>query len=64
MKSRKTFTAIERRRQLRTLAALPDDQIDTSDIPELTADQIRGAIRRYPREDENRKPPSQQLKQK
>jgi hypothetical protein len=59
MKNKETFTAIEKRRQLRTLATLPDDQIDTSDIPELTADQIRGAVRRYPREDGTRKPPVQ-----
>ena len=45
MKSRKTLTASDRGRQLRALAALPDSRIDTSDIPELTADQMRRAVR-------------------
>ena len=35
----------ERRRELAALAALPDDQIDLSDIPELTDEQWAGAVR-------------------
>ncbi len=35
MKGRPKFTA-EQRKRLATLAAMPDDQIDTSDIPERT----------------------------
>lgn len=34
-----------RRRALEQLAAEPDDAIDTSDIPELTDDQLSGATR-------------------
>jgi uncharacterized protein (DUF4415 family) len=34
-----------RTRELEALAALPDDQIDTSDIPELTEEQLRSAVR-------------------
>jgi len=30
---------------LTKLAALPDDQIDTSDIPELTDEQLKNAVR-------------------
>ena len=41
----KKMTSRERQRQLAYLAALPDDQIDTSDIPELTAEQLRKAVR-------------------
>jgi uncharacterized protein (DUF4415 family) len=36
----------ERQNQLDALAALPDDQVDTSDIPELTDEQLRRAVRR------------------
>jgi uncharacterized protein (DUF4415 family) len=32
-------------RELRALAALPDDQIDTSDIPELPPRAWKGAVR-------------------
>lgn len=35
----------ERRSQILALAAIPDDQIDTSDIPELADEQLRRAIR-------------------
>lgn len=35
----------ERRRALETLAAQPDDTIDTSDIPELADEQLSGAVR-------------------
>ena len=45
MKKAKTWTERERRKQLQALAALPDDRIDTSDIPELTAEQMRRAVR-------------------
>ena len=31
--------------EIETLAAMPDDQIDTSDIPELTDEQWAGAVR-------------------
>lgn len=33
------------RDNLARLAALPDDQIDTSDIPEMTDEQLRRAVR-------------------
>ncbi|MGA2234915.1 MAG: BrnA antitoxin family protein [Terriglobales bacterium] len=33
------------KRQLAALAALPDDQIDTSDIPELPPDAWKNAVR-------------------
>ena len=36
---RKKLSAAEREKQLAYLAALPDDQIDTSDIPEITDEQ-------------------------
>lgn len=35
----------ERRRALEKLAAQPDDTIDTSDIPELTDEQLSNAVR-------------------
>ncbi len=35
----------ERRKELAKLDALPADQIDTSDIPELTDEQWAGAVR-------------------
>jgi len=35
----------ERRRKLEKLAALPDEQIDTSDIPELSEAQWAEAVR-------------------
>jgi uncharacterized protein (DUF4415 family) len=41
----KKLTTKERQKQLAYLAALPDDQIDTSDIPELTIEQLRKAVR-------------------
>ena len=31
--------------EIETLAAMPDDQIDTSDIPQLTDEQWAGAVR-------------------
>jgi uncharacterized protein (DUF4415 family) len=33
------------RRQLRKIAELPDSEIDTSDIPELTEEQWKNAVR-------------------
>ena len=41
----KTETAPEREAQMRYLAELPDDQIDTSDIPEITDEQWATARR-------------------
>lgn len=35
----------KQRRSLGHLAALPDDDIDTSDIPELTDEQLQRAVR-------------------
>jgi hypothetical protein len=32
---------------MKALASRPDDQIDTSDIPELTREQMKGAVRGY-----------------
>jgi uncharacterized protein (DUF4415 family) len=39
----KTFTTKRRRKQLEFLAAIQDSAIDTSDIPELMAEQLRRA---------------------
>ncbi|HWZ44200.1 MAG TPA: BrnA antitoxin family protein [Candidatus Saccharimonadales bacterium] len=41
----KKLTITERRKQLRALANIADDRIDTSDIPELTSAQMRKAVR-------------------
>jgi uncharacterized protein (DUF4415 family) len=35
----------KQKRELKALAALPDDQIDTSDIPELPAGAWKNAVR-------------------
>ncbi len=35
----------EELQRLRALAALPDDQIDTSDIPPITPEQMKNAVR-------------------
>ena len=35
----------QEKQELADLANLPDDSIDTGDLPELTAEQFRGAIR-------------------
>lgn len=43
-KSNQPLTA-RQKKQLAALAALPDDQIDTSDIPELPADAWKNAVR-------------------
>ncbi|HEY3292825.1 MAG TPA: BrnA antitoxin family protein [Candidatus Nanopelagicaceae bacterium] len=42
---KKKLNEDERRRQLERLAAMPDESIDTSDIPERSLDQLRGAKR-------------------
>ena len=36
---------LRQKRELAALAALPDDQIDTSDVPELPADAWEDAVR-------------------
>lgn len=41
----KRSTSKQRQRELAALAALPDERIDTSDIPELTEEQLRSAVR-------------------
>lgn len=43
--SRKTLSAAARQEEIERLAALPDDQIDTSDIPEITDEQWASARR-------------------
>lgn len=43
--SMKKLTNEQRRKQLLAIAAMPDDRIDTSDIPELTEAQMSRAIR-------------------
>jgi hypothetical protein len=39
------LTASQRNKQLKAIAALRDDQIDTSDIPELTDEHLQRAAR-------------------
>lgn len=41
----KKLSEHERQRALDRIAALPDDQIDLSDIPEITEEQFRRGIR-------------------
>lgn len=41
----KKLTGSQRQRQLKAIAAMPDDRIDTSDIPELTQEQLAQAVR-------------------
>jgi len=41
----KKMTDRQRRRELAAIAAIPDEQIDTSDIPELTDEQLSSAVR-------------------
>jgi uncharacterized protein (DUF4415 family) len=45
MKNTKKLAINERRKQLQTLENITDDRIDTSDIPELTAEQMGRAVR-------------------
>ncbi len=35
----------ERKAELRTMASLPDSEVDTSDIPEMTEEQFKLAVR-------------------
>jgi uncharacterized protein (DUF4415 family) len=39
------LTSRERQKELAALAAMPDDRIDTSEIPELSEEQLRQAVR-------------------
>lgn len=41
----KKLSAEQRRKHIQVVAAVPDDAIDTSDIPELTEEQMMTAIR-------------------
>ncbi len=41
----KKMTSKRRQRELEAIAAIADDQIDTSDIPELTNEQLRRGVR-------------------
>ena len=41
----KKLTNKQRQRELKAVVAIPDDRIDTSDIPELTEEQLSRAIR-------------------
>src|SRR5450755_3274914 len=41
----KKLTAKARQKQLQYLASMPDERIDTSDIPELTLVQLRRGVR-------------------
>ncbi len=41
----KKLTSKERQKQLKAVAAISDDRIDTSDVPELTEEQLSRAVR-------------------
>lgn len=41
----KTITNSQRQKQMKVLANLPDERIDTSDVPELTDEQLARAVR-------------------
>ena len=41
----KKLNGSERAKQLKRIAEIPDGQIDTSDIPELSEEQLRRAVR-------------------
>jgi uncharacterized protein (DUF4415 family) len=41
----KKLTAKQRQKELDAIAAIPDSQIDTSDIPELSLEQLSRAVR-------------------
>lgn len=41
----KKLTSRQRQKELKTLAALEGDRIDTSDVPELTEEQLSRAVR-------------------
>jgi uncharacterized protein (DUF4415 family) len=40
----KKLTSRQRRSELKAIAAIPDDRVDTSEIPELTEDQLGRAV--------------------
>ena len=40
----KKLTTRQRQRELKAVAAIPDERIDTSEIPELTPEQLRRAV--------------------
>jgi len=39
------LTSKQRKKELEAIAAIPDTQIDTSDIPGLTKEQMKRAVR-------------------
>lgn len=41
----KKLTSRQRQKKLKAIAAIPDDRIDMSDIPELTEEQLSRAVR-------------------
>jgi len=41
----KKLTSRQRQKELKAIAAIPDDRIDTSEIPELTEEQLSRAVR-------------------
>jgi uncharacterized protein (DUF4415 family) len=41
----KKLISRQRQKELKALASVPDDRIDISDIPELTQEQLRRAVR-------------------
>ena len=41
----KKLTSRQRQSELKAIAAIPDDRIDTSEIPELTEEQLSRAMR-------------------
>jgi uncharacterized protein (DUF4415 family) len=41
----KKLTSRQRQKELKAIAAIPDDRIDLSDIPELTEEQLSRAVR-------------------
>jgi hypothetical protein len=43
----------QRQRELNAIEALPDDQIDLSDIPELTDEQLRRCVRKQRSDHDN-----------
>jgi hypothetical protein len=43
-----TRLSVEAKRQLRALADLPDSEIDCSDIPDSSPEQLRRFRRKYP----------------
>jgi uncharacterized protein (DUF4415 family) len=41
----KKLTSRQRQKELKAIAAIPDDRINLSDIPELTEEQVNRAVR-------------------